>query len=209
MGERFHHSLISIRSYFKPAGNESLFGEALQTLTGEVSSTQLCIARDLNASMRQKETSKKSELASDDRKQEVGFYVNKHAILAARKCPFGSYKGYEFKRETVGDWRNLYPAKYIKEETTGTVKITFKGSGRPSMVSPNWQQKSKWFCLIFEKLCVKCPEKQPLQSECCILNLQKYWWKLGALSNWPPNELMEFWGSWKVQRVEGQLQSVK
>lgn len=53
--------------------------------------------------MRQKKTNKKSELASDDRKQEVGFYVNKHAILAARICPSDSYKGYEFKRETVGD----------------------------------------------------------------------------------------------------------
>ena len=66
--------------------------------------------------MRQKKTNKKSELASDDRKQEVGFYVNKHAILAARICPSDSYKGYEFKRETVGDWRNLYHTKYVKEE---------------------------------------------------------------------------------------------
>ena len=103
MGERFYYSLISTRSYFKLADNESLFGKALQTSTDEAPSTQLCIARELDASMRQKETNKKSELASDERKQEVGFYVNKHAILAARKCPSDSYKDYEFKRETVGD----------------------------------------------------------------------------------------------------------
>ena len=42
---------------------------------------------------------------------------------------------YEFKREMVCDWRNWCHAKYENEETTSTEKITFKGPGRPSMVS--------------------------------------------------------------------------
>ena len=68
-------------------------------------------------------------------KREAGFYANKHAIPAARKWAPDRYKGYEFKRETVRDWRNLSRAKYINEETTSTEKTTFKGPGRPSMVS--------------------------------------------------------------------------
>ena len=35
----------------------------------------------------------------------------------------------------VHDWRNLYRAKYVNEKTASTEKITFKGPGRPSMVS--------------------------------------------------------------------------
>ena len=51
VGETFYHSIMSIRSYFKPVDNKSLFGEALQISTGEVSSTQMCVARQPNASM--------------------------------------------------------------------------------------------------------------------------------------------------------------
>ena len=35
------------------------------------------------------------------------------------------YKGYEFKRETVRDWRNLYRAQYVNEETESTKKNHF------------------------------------------------------------------------------------
>ena len=51
VGETFYPSIMSIRSYFKPVDKKSLFGEALQISTGEVSSTQVCVARQLIASM--------------------------------------------------------------------------------------------------------------------------------------------------------------
>ena len=76
---------MSIRSYFKPLDNESLFGEALQTSTGEVSRTQVCVARELNLSMQQKETKKKRQVVPQNMEQEVGFYTIKHGIPAARK----------------------------------------------------------------------------------------------------------------------------
>ena len=82
--------------------------------------------------MRQKETNKKRKVVPEDMKREVGFYANKHGIPAAGKWASDRYKSYEFKRETV---RDLYRAKYVNEETTSTEKITFKGPGRPSMVS--------------------------------------------------------------------------
>ena len=79
--------------------------EALQTQTstGQVSSTQLCVARELNASMQQKEMKKKRQVAPKDIKREVGFYPNKHGIPAARKWAYDRYKCYEFKREMVPD----------------------------------------------------------------------------------------------------------
>ena len=72
MGETFYYSIMSIRSHSKPVGNESLFSEALQTSTSEVSSTQVCVARELNASMQQKETKKKRQVISEGMKREVG-----------------------------------------------------------------------------------------------------------------------------------------
>ena len=38
-------------NYFKSVDKQSLFGEALQTQTGVVSSAQVCVARELKASM--------------------------------------------------------------------------------------------------------------------------------------------------------------
>ena len=125
---------MSIHSYLRPVNNEFLFGEALQTSTGEVSSTQVCVARELNASMQQKETKKKKQVVPEDMKREVEFYANKHGIPVARKWASDRYKSYEYKRETVRNWRNLYCAKYVNEETKSTEKIPFKGPGRPSMV---------------------------------------------------------------------------
>ena len=58
VGETFYHSMMSILLYFKPAENEALSGEALQTSTGEVSSTQnLCRERTkrIDAAKREKE----------------------------------------------------------------------------------------------------------------------------------------------------------
>ena len=81
--------------------NESLFGEALQTSTDEVSSTQVFVARELNASMQQKETKKKRQVVLEDMKREVVFYANKHGTPAVRKWESGHYKGYEFKRGAV------------------------------------------------------------------------------------------------------------
>ena len=72
-------------SYFEYVDNETLFGEGLQTSTGEVSSTQVCVARELNASMQQKEMKKKRQAFPEDIKQEVGFYANKHRDTAAHK----------------------------------------------------------------------------------------------------------------------------
>ena len=119
---------MSIYLYFKLVDNESLFGEALQT-TSEMSSTQVCVARELNASVQQKEMKKKRQVASEDMESEVGFYVNKHGIPAACKWASNYSKGYEFYRETVRNSPNLYRAKYVNEETTSTEKITFKSFG--------------------------------------------------------------------------------
>ena len=107
----------------------------LDTSTSEVSSTQVCIARELNALMQQKETKKKRQVVPEDMKREAGFYANKHGILVVCKWASDRYRCYELKRKTVHDWRNLYRAKYVNEETTSTEKITFKGPVRPRMVS--------------------------------------------------------------------------
>ena len=72
MGETFYYSVMSIRSYSRPVENESLFSEALQTSTSEVSSTQVCVARELNTLMQQKETKKKRQVVPQDMKREVG-----------------------------------------------------------------------------------------------------------------------------------------
>ena len=122
---------MSMRSYFKPLDNESLFGEALQTSSGEMSSTQVCVAKELNALMQQKETKKKRQVVPEDVRREVGLYANKCGIPAACKWASDRYKGYEFKSETVRDWRNLYHAKDVNEETTSNEK----GPGRPSVAA--------------------------------------------------------------------------
>ena len=81
VGKSFYHSIMIIGSYFEYVDNETLFGEGLQTSTGEVSSTQVCVARELNASMQQKEMKKKRQAFPEDIKQEVGFYANKHGDI--------------------------------------------------------------------------------------------------------------------------------
>ena len=65
MGETFYHSIMSISLYFKHVDYESLLGEALQTSTGEESSTQvLCCKRTkrIDATKREKLKSGKSFL---------------------------------------------------------------------------------------------------------------------------------------------------
>ena len=85
---------MSIRLYFKLVDNESLSSEALQTSTGEVPSTQMCVARGLNASMQQKEMKENRKVVPEDMKREVGFYANKHRIPAARKWASERYAIY-------------------------------------------------------------------------------------------------------------------
>ena len=75
---------MSIKSYFKPADKESLFGEALHSETGEVSTAQVCVARELRAAMQKEEKKKKRQVVPENMKREVGFYANKHGIPAAR-----------------------------------------------------------------------------------------------------------------------------
>ena len=126
---------MSILSYFKPANNESLFGEALHTSNGEVSSIQVCVARELNATMQDGETKKKRQIVPAKVKQEVGFYANKYGIPAARKWASDQYKNFEFKRETVRDWKKVYFQKYVNNEaSSSSVEVVFKCSGRPGMI---------------------------------------------------------------------------
>lgn len=75
----------------------------------------------------------------------------------------------------------------------------------------NWLQKAKWFCIFFGKLAVQFSEKEPLRLEMERFNLNppKYYWKIGALSNWQTNGFVESWSAWNSQSVEGQLQNVK
>ena len=46
---------MSILSYFKPAVNDSLYGEALHS-TGPVTGTQVCVARELNGLIEEENT---------------------------------------------------------------------------------------------------------------------------------------------------------
>lgn len=134
-------------AYIHPVDNDSLFGKVLQTSTSEVSNIQVCVARELKASIKQKETKKKRQGIPEDMKQEVRFYVNKHRITTARKWASDCYKGYKFKRETVHNWRNLYWTQYVNKERTSTEKITFKCPGHPSIVSQELTQSwNSWLC---------------------------------------------------------------
>lgn len=85
VGKSFYHSIMMIGSYFEYVDNETLFRDGLQTSTGEVSSTQVCVARELNALIQQTELKKKRQVFPEDMKREIGFYVNKHGIPAALK----------------------------------------------------------------------------------------------------------------------------
>ena len=73
VGETFYHSIMSIHLFLKPVENKCLFGEALQASISEMSSTQVCVSRELYASIQQKETKGKAQVVSEDMKWEVGF----------------------------------------------------------------------------------------------------------------------------------------
>ena len=118
---------MSLYSYFNPVNKESLFGEALQSASGEISSTQICVARELNAAEQEKEKPKKRQIVPEKIKREVGFHANKHGIAAARKWATEQYRSYTFEMETVRDWRNVYRKKYVEEETTDGQSIKFGG----------------------------------------------------------------------------------
>ena len=82
VGKSFYHSIMMIGSYFEYVDNETLFRDGLQTSTGEVSSTQVCVARELSASMQQKEMKKKRQAFPEDIKQAVYFYASKHGDIS-------------------------------------------------------------------------------------------------------------------------------
>ena len=92
------------------------------------------------------------------------------------------------------------------------MKITFKGPGRPSMVSQELPAKIRMTLHNLQIAgCAISRKKQSLwlELECCNLNLQKYYWKMRALSSWQPNWLVASWSSWNDQSFKGQLQNVK
>lgn len=127
---------MSIFSYFKPAEKgDPLFGEALQSTTGDVSATQVCAARELNAMMQESENPRKRQSYTEKLKQTVGFHANKHGVAAARKWATEHYRGFEFKRETVRDWKQKYKKKYVEKGFVETSSVNFKKPGRPSMLS--------------------------------------------------------------------------
>lgn len=105
----------------------------------------------------------------------------------------------------------------VNEEATSwneetKMKITFKGPGRPSMVSQELPAKIRMTLHNLQIAgCAISRKKQSLwlELECCNLNLQKYYWKMRALSSWQPNWLVASWSSWNDQSFKGQLQNVK
>ena len=113
---------MSILSYFKPAENDSLYGEALHS-AGPVTGTQVYVARELNGLIEEE---------------------NKYGIPTAREWAKKQFKEYEFKRETVRDCQNRYRDMYIEEdapysrqdENDGEATLAdWRRIGRPSMLS--------------------------------------------------------------------------
>ena len=70
---------MSILSYFQPI-DEALHGEVLHSSTGEVSTTQVCVSRELNQMMDEKSKKKTSQTVPEDVKRKVGFRANKYGI---------------------------------------------------------------------------------------------------------------------------------
>lgn len=127
--------VMSIFTYFKPAEKDQLLGEALQSATGDVSPTQVCVARTLNAEIQESLKPKTRQRYSEKIKQTVGFHANKHGVTAARKWAVQHYRGFQFKRETVRDWKQKYKKMYIERGSVEPSSVNFKSPGRPSMIS--------------------------------------------------------------------------
>ena len=122
LNEKFRMSLFS---YFKPVNGNSLCGEALQTETGKVSETQVCVARDLNQSILEKTKPAKRQIVPEKIKREVGFHAKKHRIATAPKWAEENYKDYIAKRENVRDWQNQYCQIYVEKDSTVEKTIFF------------------------------------------------------------------------------------
>ena len=110
---------MSILSYFQPI-DEALYEEVLHSSTGEVSTTQVCVSRELNQMMVKKSKKKTSQTVREDVKRKVGFRANKYGIPAAREWAKKTFRQYEFKRETVRDWRNKYREAYVNNLETSS-----------------------------------------------------------------------------------------
>ena len=74
---------MSILSYFQPI-DEALSGEVLHSSIGEVSTTQVCVSRELNQMIVEKSKKKTRQTVPEDIKRKVGFRANKYGIPAAR-----------------------------------------------------------------------------------------------------------------------------
>ena len=128
---------MSILSYFQPIA-EALYGEVLHSSTGEVSTTQVCVYRELNQMMVEKSKKKTRQIVPEDVERKVGFRANKYGIPAAREWAKKTFRQYEFKRETVRDWRTKYREAYVNNLETSSqnaVEIAWKSVGRPIMLS--------------------------------------------------------------------------
>ena len=113
---------MSILSYFQPIA-EALYGEVLHSSTGEVSTTQVCVYRELNQmvmEMVEKSKKKTRQAVPEDVKRKVGFRANKYGIPAAREWAKKKFRQYEFKRETVRDGRNKYREAYVNNLETSS-----------------------------------------------------------------------------------------
>ena len=172
---------MSILSYFQPSnsGDDVLYGEALQSSTGEISTSQICVSRELSNVLNKENKKKTRQVIPDVIKKNVGFRANAYGIPAARQWASRIYGQYEFKRETVRDWRNKYREAYVRSlesSSPANVDISWKRVGRPNLLSEELTSEVKLIlqnlriagCGISRKVVIsvgngvlqaKCPEK--------------------------------------------------
>ena len=85
VGETFYHSMMSILCTSNLQKMRHCLAKRCRHQQVKCPVPRTCVARELNASMQQKEKKKKRQVSPEDMKQEVGFYANKRRIPAAYK----------------------------------------------------------------------------------------------------------------------------
>ena len=105
-------------------------------------------------------------------KKKSDFTLISNGIPAAREWAANKYKNFEFKRETVRDWQNKYRSTYVNNSTPSDT-LSFKGPGRPSMLSDELTAEIKMIlqnirtsgCAVNRKVTISMG-KGVLQAKC-------------------------------------------
>ena len=162
---------MDIRNFFGPALGEKLHGKALNP-SGPSSATQINAARELNKLQESMEKPKTYQKHPEDVKKAVGEHAFKYGVKSGMSFGKKNYPDYEFKRETVRNWR----FKYQKKQNVDPTSIPFSRAGRPSLLSETLTTEIKVIlenlrisgCAITRKVVIavgngvlasKCPDK--------------------------------------------------